>query len=388
MSTLRAWTQGPGKDTDGGQRVRARADGAIDDGAMEQARRLTGAGRLTEATALIQGALGGSRAPDAPTARLGAPALPAGHGVRTGARGGAGDPYAPPAASAPDGSPGQWLEAVHTGDAGQRSYQLYVPTGYTGAPLGMVVMLHGGTQGPADFATGTRMNALAERDTFLVAYPEQPRSANPLKYWNWFREDDQRTGAGEPALIAGITTQVQGAYAVDRSRVYVAGLSAGGAMAAIMAGTYPDLYAAAGVHSGLPYRAAHDLPSAFAAMKNGAAPGTARFGTGVPLIVFHGDRDETVDVANSTRLIEQALHGTGAAGPTTAQGRVDGGAAYTRVGYADRGGRTTAEQWTVHGAGHAWSGGNPYGSYTDPSGPDASAEMVRFFAQHAGRQRG
>lgn len=259
-----------------------------------------------------------------------------------------------------------------------RRYKLYVPSRYTGGALPLVVMLHGCTQSPDDFAAGTRMNECAEEQMFLVVYPAQPKSANPSKCWNWFDERDQRRDHGEPSLIAGITRRVMTDFPVEAGRVYVAGLSAGGATAAIMAATYPDLYAAVGVHSGLPCGAARDLPSAFSAMRNGGglAGTSALTRTTVPTIVFHGDSDTTVNPVNGGQVIAQAMP---AAGLET---RVVRGVGYVRTIHVDGAGRTILEHWSLQGVGHAWSGGSPNGSYTDPRGPDATREMIRFFLQH------
>jgi poly(hydroxyalkanoate) depolymerase family esterase len=383
--------------------------------AMAEATRLTRQGRLIEATALIQQTLAGPaaarRAPDAPCA-----------GEQTG---GAADRYSEPtpALRAREGTPMRWLPSgliprlgtlpsrgapalhrVHrsaapaakrpagrfgafsyTNAAGTRAYRLYVPTGHTGGPVPVVVMLHGGTQDAATFATATAMNHIAEHQTFLVVYPEQAPSANAGRYWNWFAPGHQRRGAGEPSLIAGITGQVTDRYGADAGRVYVAGFSAGGAMAAVMAAVYPDLYAAAGVHSGLAYGAAADLASAFTAMRQGPSQPARSPAHLLPLIVFHGDRDTTVAPANAAGLIDHALAAASpGAMPTavTTAGQVPGGHAYTRTCYQGPDGATLAESWTIHRGGHAWSGGVPRGSYTDPHGPNASAEFTRFFGQH------
>jgi poly(hydroxyalkanoate) depolymerase family esterase len=274
---------------------------------------------------------------------------------------------------------------VFTNEAGGRRYKLYVPSGYKGQPLPLVVMLHGCTQSPDDFAAGTRMNECAEEQMFLVAYPEQPKSANPSRCWNWFDGRDQRRGRGEPSLIAGITRSIMRDFPIEPGRVYVAGLSAGGAAAAIMGATYPDLYAAIGVHSGLACGAARDLPSAFAAMRDGgavtgAASEVSR--TTVPTIVFHGDRDTTVNPVNGDQVISRAVPQTSLK-TNVVRGRATGGIQYVRTIRADDTGRSMLEHWFLHGVGHAWSGGSPNGSYTDPRGPDASREMIRFFFQHS-----
>jgi poly(hydroxyalkanoate) depolymerase family esterase len=282
---------------------------------------------------------------------------------------------------------GQFIEAVYSNAAGSRAYKLYIPSGYRGQAVPLVVMLHGCTQSPDDFAAGTRMNAIAEEQTCLVVYPAQAGHANPAKCWNWFRPNDQRRGEGEPSLIAGITSQVMRDHVVDPRRVYVGGLSAGAAAAAVMGAAYPDLYAAIGVHSGLACGAASDVPSAFAAMRQGEFPtpgdisAAAASGPMVPTIVFHGDRDTTVHPRNGDHVIAQSKGATSAQ-TQVQRGQVAGGHAYTRTVHIDASGRSILEHWEIHGAGHAWSGGSPAGSYTDPRGPDAAREMLRFFLEH------
>lgn len=295
---------------------------------------------------------------------------------------------------------GQFLSGSYSNPAGTRAYKLYIPSGYQGQTLPLIIMLHGCTQNPDDFAAGTCVNSLAEEHQCFVVYPEQKSTANQNKCWNWFDASHQRRDHGEPSIIAGLTRDIISTYAVDTRRVYVAGLSAGGAMAAIMGRTYPNLYAAIGVHSGLPYAAAHDMPSAFAAMKQMGAPfgrrqrdkGADAVGRFVPTIVFHGDLDKTVHPRNGDEVIAQSAKlyshngvDTGTAKDpqvTLLRGQVPNGHAYTRAIHHDTGGRAVLEQWRIDKAGHAWSGGSRRGSYTDPKGPNVSREMIRFFYDH------
>jgi poly(hydroxyalkanoate) depolymerase family esterase len=407
------------------------------DPCMREATRLTRAGRLIEATALLQRMLHGRKDPF-PTPSIGS--LPAtidlvpetvevtdrGASLRTGQKldtragnraeranrsppeallhlldriphtgfePGLGELTEPSPTDAPDVPEiGQFLVRSYSSQVGTRSYKLYVPSGYCGQPLPLIVMLHGCTQSPDDFAAGTRMNLRAEEHNCFVAYPAQAASANASKCWNWFRPGDQQRGQGEPSLIAGITRQVVSDYSVDPDRLYVAGFSAGAAATAILAATYPELYAAIGVHSGLACGAAIDLTSAFAAMRQNRLVARRRDGRGsgrgwgsriVPAIVFHGDQDRTVHPHNGDQVITQlgeALNIDLEA--TVRDGRVPGGRGYSQILYHDASGQAIFEQWVIHGAGHAWSGGSPAGSYTDPQGPDAAREMIRFFLDH------
>ena len=282
------------------------------------------------------------------------------------------------------------LSAHHfKGPAGARDYKLYVPSTYDAAgstPMPLVVMLHGCTQSPDDFAAGTRMNELAERHGVLVAYPAQAANANGSKCWNWFRSEDQQRDQGEPSLIVGIVRDIAAHHRVDARRVYVAGLSAGAAMAVILGAAYPDVFAAVGAHSGLPYAAAHDMPSAFGAM-NGQRTGARRPAPpAVPTIVFHGDQDHTVAASNGVAIVDHAVRTApraGAVQSSTQSGTTADGSRFQRSVHSDAAGTPLVEHWVLHGAGHAWSGGSAAGSYTSTRGPDASAEMLRFFLLHA-----
>jgi poly(hydroxyalkanoate) depolymerase family esterase len=327
----------------------------------------------------LAGFAGASGQPQVPEAlrgfldRMGQP----GSGVSLDGLVGRGPARAP--APLPEGA--RFEERTFANEAGGRGYKLYIPSGYTGQPVPLVVMLHGCTQSPDDFAAGTQMNELAEEQTFLVAYPAQAQSANVSKCWNWFNAADQQRDHGEPSLIAGITRQIMRDFSVEPGHVYVAGLSAGGAAAAIMASAYPELYAAVGVHSGLACGAARDMPSAFAAMRQGGAPYHSGAKQPVPTIVFHGDRDTTVNPINGDQVIAQSKAGADLQ-TTVSRGQAPGGISYTRTVACDDSGRPILEHWVLHGAGHAWSGGSPAGSYTEPRGPNASREMMRFFLEH------
>jgi poly(hydroxyalkanoate) depolymerase family esterase len=387
---------------------------------VREATRLTRAGQLVEATALLQSMLQDDSASEptprgaaqAPLTRLEPPTIDAkadvvevresrqtsqARSVKGGKRASPLDGMrefsglglrgpitrAPPSTLdiVPEGT--RFIAGTFRNAAGSRTYKLFIPSRSQGQQLPLVVMLHGCTQSPDDFAAGTRMNFLAEEQNCFVVYPEQPSGANQAKCWNWFRAGDQRRSAGEPSLIAGITRQIMRDHAIDPKRVYVAGLSAGGAAAAIMGATYTDLYASVGIHSGLACGAASDLPSAFVAMRQGGGSKAIADGKPpVPTIVFHGDRDTTVHPNNGDRILEQSAKATSPTAKVLC-GRVPHGHAYTRTILTDGGGPAISEHWNIHGAGHAWSGGSPAGSYTDPRGPDATREMLRFFLEHS-----
>lgn len=374
---------------------------------MREATRLTQAGRLDEATQALQRALGGMvGTPFSPGATKASP-----HGYGTTATttptvdallldgtvyptsDRPADPCRAPAPQDVDIDVGTFTAASYSHAGLTRRYKLYIPPRAAGRPMVLVVMLHGCTQNPDDFAAGTNMNALAREHGFLVLYPEQSRDANPSRCWNWFKHNHQRRGSGEPALIASLTQMVVREHGLDPRRVYIAGLSAGGAMATIVATAYPEVFVAAGVHSGLPGGIANNVPEALMLMKSGGAsraglaakPATPR---SVPTIVFHGGDDQTVHPRNGEQVVAAVLagqpSGVGAMPNPSAPNRVEDGLSpagrrYTRSIYNDGNGAPIVEHWLVHGAGHAWAGGMPSGSYTDPTGPDATREMLRFF---------
>jgi poly(hydroxyalkanoate) depolymerase family esterase len=302
---------------------------------------------------------------------------------------------------------GTFTRDSFTNEHGTRDYRLYVPSGYQGQDsVPLIVMLHGCRQDAEDFAAGTQMNVLAEREGFFVLYPEQRLGTNLLNCWNWFEPSNQERGSGEPSIIAGVTERVITQYNIDMDRVYVVGISAGGAMTTIMGATYPDLYSAIGVHSGLEYKAADNSWAAQAAQRDGGPDpdkqGYSAFLSAreearvLPTIVFHGEEDEEVDVVNAHQTLSQwaqtndySHDGSDNDGITDEpadilRGQAPEGYHYVRYVYENPEGDAVMEKWIIEGLGHAWSGGDFEGSYTDPEGPDASEKMVRFFRSVSG----
>jgi poly(hydroxyalkanoate) depolymerase family esterase len=348
--------------------------------AMASVLRLTQSGRLSEATAEIQQALTGKPAKRDESRQR----HPLGDTVKTlrslrqrgpqARKGGAAK--TPASLKVSEGA--QFVTRQFSSHAGKRDYKLYVPAHQPRGRRPLLVMLHGCTQDADDFAAGTRMNELAERFGMLVAYPVQTRTANPSACWNWFNPSDQRRGAGEPAIIAGITEEIIADHKIDPTRVFVAGLSAGGAMAMVMGAAHPELYNAIGVHSGLPYQSANDVMSAFGAMRSG--PSKTGPQPQIRTIIFHGDADTTVHPSNAEKIAgarRKAGRKTASSGTASAPG----GRSYTRTVRHGEDGAPAVEHWIIKDAGHAWAGGSADGSYTDPKGPDASAEMLRFFLE-------
>ncbi len=278
-----------------------------------------------------------------------------------------------------------------TSAAGTRAFRLYVPASAPERPDGLIIMLHGCTQCPEDFAAGTNMNAFAEEHRLLIAYPAQTRGHNASSCWNWFEPGHQVRDAGEPAILAGLTRKLVKEFGIDRDRVFVAGLSAGAAMAVILGKTYPDLYTAVGVHSGLAYQSAGNVMSALSVMRGqsgsglfgapaSTGPGSDAGAKPVRTIIFHGSADRTVHPSNAQRIAEAAMPAIKRARKKSEAGS-NNGRRFTQTIVANENGSPQIESWLIDGAGHAWSGGKASGSYTDAKGPDASREMVRFFLQ-------
>jgi len=304
-------------------------------------------------------------------------------------------------------SSGIWQQYTYNGPAGSRPYFVYTPANYqVGTAVPLMVMLHGCTQTPADFAAGTQMDQLADQKQFIVVYPQQTSTYNQEKCWNWFDSADQSRGSGEPAIIAGIVQAVEqttSQWTIDTHRIYAAGLSAGAAMTVILGATYPDIFAAIGVQSGLEYQAATSSTEAYTALRQGG-PDPARQGQAaynamgsaarvVPTITFHGTSDYLVYPINGEQVVRQwmqtdhlASHNAYNASfnsPTsTTNGQVAGGHSYSVYTWNDNNGNEVQEYWLVNGMGHGWSGGSSSGTYTDPQGPGATQAIYNFFMNH------
>lgn len=277
--------------------------------------------------------------------------------------------------------PGSFVTGEFTGTKGSLAYKLYTPAGSARRRMPLIVMLHGCGQSAADFATGTGMNRLADELGFLVLYPQQSQSANLARCWNWHAPAHQSRGSGEPALIAALTRHAIALSRANSARIYVAGLSAGAGAAAVMGATYPDLFVAVGIHSGVAHGQIRALSTALSAMRGeGRARSVGKMRRPLPTIVFQGDRDRVVHPSNAAQFLSNLERSR--PGPLvvkTVSGRSAKGRDFTRKVYTSATGDVLLEDWTIHGSGHGWSGGRAAGSYTDPDGPDASREMLRFF---------
>ncbi|MFN3846444.1 MAG: alpha/beta hydrolase family esterase [Paracoccaceae bacterium] len=293
-------------------------------------------------------------------------------------------PRAPRSAQAGTAKPRIDAEPLrtHKSAGATRTYRVYLPKMHADKPKGLLLMLHGCGQTIDDFALGTGMNRHADKHGLIVVYAAQTSADNAAACWNWFRPNNQVRGGGEPALLASLTRKIMKEHGLSRDSVFVAGLSAGGAMAAILADVYPDVFSAAGIHSGLARGSARDVLSAMSAMRSGGTPSPSSTGPHHPgfrtrRIIFHGDKDSTVHPSNASALVVRAIGDV--AVPKRIIRRSVRGRGYARSDFADADGQIQLEQWTVEGTGHAWSGGKAAGSYTDAKGPDASAQMIRFF---------
>ena len=291
-----------------------------------------------------------------------------------------------PRAPAVRRAPGRWVRG-RPAPPGGRSYDVYLPAGYrrrTRAPV--LLLLHGCTQTPAEFADATRFTSVADRNGLLLVLPHQEGRHHPQRCWRWYEARHQHRGSGEPALLAGIVAQVLAEperWRADPRRVHVAGLSAGGAMALILAATYPDVFAGVGVHSAPPYRSATRGTQALAAMAaRTATPGPDGAAPMPPLIVVQGTADRVVHPPNGGRVADQWLAFRGPADPgRVTRSRTDTGHTgrdWTRVRWYTARGRRVLEYWEVDGLGHAWSGGRAGGSFSDPAGPRVATAMWAF----------
>ena len=371
---------------------------------MRNATRLTGIGKLMDATRLIQRALARTASDDAPVrpamerlpqAKTSDPGnIRAPESMQAEPPAHRQSPELQPSVAAASGRASSFTLHQFDFEGKTYPYRLFIPAVRAGdealfAKMPLVVLLHGCKQDAADFAHGTAMNTLAQTNQAMVLYPEQITSSNAMRCWNWFESEHQQAGRGEPGMIAALTQKITRQHDADPARVYVAGLSAGGAMAAVVAALYPQVFAAVGIHSGLAAGAAQSMVQAFSAMQKGSK---GRMGNAnsdaaaMPTIVFHGSADQTVNPKNAGHITQFALTAFKSEGQTlvksTAMVAARKDEPTERTQYLDASGKPFVESWSIAAGPHAWSGGSAQGSYTDPDGPDASEAMLAFFLQH------
>jgi poly(hydroxyalkanoate) depolymerase family esterase len=303
---------------------------------------------------------------------------------------------------------GSWTSGKVKNPSGSLEYKLFVSSAYRkekSVPL--VVMLHGCTQKVEELAAISGINELADKNNFLVAYPEQSVAANPLKCWNWFDPKHQSRDAGEPSLIAAVIQDIRTSYNIDEKRMYVVGISAGGAMAVVMGTAYPELFAGLGVIAGTEYKAALNVQDGLTAMKQGGPDpnqqGLLAFQaiqkspvgtkTRLPLIVFQGTKDPYLSPVNTDQLITQwaqthdylddGKDNDSVSIRSAKEKKVDvpGGYSLTKSSYSDSQGHLLLEKWIVEGLGHAWPGSSVANPFADAKGPNATEEMWRFFSE-------
>ncbi len=293
---------------------------------------------------------------------------------------------------------GRWIRRRYTGTAGTRLYDVYVPGGARRGRMPMVLLLHGCRQTGTDFGRDSGFAELADTAGFVLVMPRQEVQHQLQRCWRWYDAEHQQRDEGEPAILRGIVDDVPLVLPggrIDRRRVFVAGLSAGGAMALILATTYPDVFAAAGVHSATAYRSATRGVNALGAMAaRGAGPDSGAAGRMAPVVLLHGTDDAIVRPPNADRIVDQwlasrrgAVNGPGRAAVrplASTKALVVGGRRCLRTRWYTVGGRRVLEYWRVDGLGHAWSGGSARAAFIDRAGPSAAQVMWTFFGKHRG----
>ncbi|MES2760270.1 MAG: PHB depolymerase family esterase [Pseudomonadota bacterium] len=308
-------------------------------------------------------------------------------------------PAAVPDPAAP--ATGKWLASYlsgisERGTLRRMSYWLYLPdrplAETADGSLPLIVMLHGCEQTATLFAQGTRMNQLAETAGYAVLYPQQSVSTHRHRCWKWYDRATQQ-GGGDVPMIVGIINKVMANYPIDRSRIYICGISAGAAMANIVALNHPDLFAGLGLHSGPSFGGAHSTIGALTVMQHGAGMrvdgaiaevlGRREQFQPLPTILIHGDEDHVVRPINLAHLTRQAMlvNRLPADSPEQVEVKVKRGRSYQlRDVYSGR--KVMLRVARIAELKHAWSGGDERISFNSAQGPDASKMMLDFFSRH------